>query len=1104
MALSIRERSGEEPVEWIDIWPFPTLPTFISSHAFDLLKREFARYVRDEVPGRAFLVSGHRGAGKTTLVARAVDELNREILRRAVDEAKRPALAGRVAARQRPLLVRLHGPSLLGGPLAADGRADDVPDMVTGALEQIMVGLYRALASEIGRGVTQLANAKVASQAWHPRRNDLAEVAAQFILDLDNAPKPALLRESYDRLGCLRTGVLWPVEVGLAMVRAGSLDQGMRELVALSTAAQAFEVCAGEVKSSVSTTQSDSNTQTIEWKIDLALADIINKAIGLAAGVAIGFGAVAIGNGSPGAIAAGAAVGLVTAATYSRSKKRAITGERKSDYSFIRDRTKRSLDRDLPGVIQRIREAGLAPIFIVDELDKIEDPDTSIARFVNKVKHLTTDFGAFCFLTDRAYFETVMGKVVAQPFPPEHTYFSHWLFVLHDTSEILAFLDTVIVGDAGKQAQAAHTGTGAGAAPAAEAGAPADQPSVAASTLDDLPRTILALYLLHRSKLNTVDLFREIGRCCDDQGRVRAASGTMGSSFGFRIAATIQLGVHVVLQQAALRERSEADPRFAQAAVDALYILSRAWESGAADVLLTRDAIAEQVSARMRQRIVPMPGGSEDGRDTTGTGGAASGREALGERNLDFVEEHVLLLVGLLADLKELTGSPEAQLGPGLPAPPDQVVPLELTSRLIEEVGAGSRRYRFLYDVQGREIRVRDALAAEARSDGRAGPSRESVAGIADAEQVRSLLDSLDVGLEDFIVAGILPPALDPIAFDAALVRLRAFRDGSKPYDELVGDLQLLDILRTFFRTHWAAFRSAMHLAIEVAVVAACPLGTAVRAIGRSLDLPAIFVLRRGHDADVPDDAASPWLGVADRPRVDWLSGADPEATAPPPAPSRDFEALQGELKQYRTLATTQIGPKSEKAFLDRHVRTCWTLWMDRLRVHAIENRPVVDVPHFSDIVCAAAGRAPGTLFEMDLRRMTVAAWSAICLQGFPERSRDLAPGWSFVAGLWGLGFDKGLLEAAANIVKLDDEGCAGFLEALVASAPSARVQGVILIMSEDRLSLGLTLERRPEDYGHPSNRKILALREHELALYSRALAWLEARGALSGLSYEQ
>src|SRR6185437_14231885 len=87
-----------------------TEPLLIESAAYRHLVEDLRRYCNREVNGRSFLIAGHRGAGKTTLVASAFAKL-------LADFDRRPL-------RARPVFVPVLGPSLLPDP--ADTAVDDL------------------------------------------------------------------------------------------------------------------------------------------------------------------------------------------------------------------------------------------------------------------------------------------------------------------------------------------------------------------------------------------------------------------------------------------------------------------------------------------------------------------------------------------------------------------------------------------------------------------------------------------------------------------------------------------------------------------------------------------------------------------------------------------------------------------------------------------------------------------------------------------------------------------------------------------------------------------------------------------------------------------
>ena len=63
------------------------------------------------------------------------------------------------------------------------------------------------------------------------------------------------------------------------------------------------------------------------------------------------------------------------------------------------------LERELPALLRRVKDAGLAPIFVLDELDKLEDEEKTLHEFLDLSKPLVRDHAAFLFLTHRDYFE---------------------------------------------------------------------------------------------------------------------------------------------------------------------------------------------------------------------------------------------------------------------------------------------------------------------------------------------------------------------------------------------------------------------------------------------------------------------------------------------------------------------------------------------------------------------------------------------------------------------------------------------------------------------------------------------------------------------------
>ncbi len=352
-------------------------------------------------------------------------------------------------ALQRPLLVKLHGPSLI-EPDALIGRAADKSDDQAKTakahpdpLVHVTIALYRALSAEYSRSFANHARDTIyqAQESGRARADvaDHLELAGQFTLELDNFPKPATLRDYYRRLDRINAGVLWPFPIGKALQQSSLNDRGIREIIALVTASQAFAICAGEISKELKDKNARQREASLETRAEANLKDVINKIIGVAVGVGVGVLTYSLADAVTAASLALTA-GVLSILTLSWTSKHSVKNEQTLDYSLVLKPDKQSLERDLPLVIERVREAGLAPVFMLDELDKVENPAEAVANLIKRLKHLTTDFGCFCFLTDRNYYEDLTHKVQRVAFPVEHTFFSHLLFILPHPDKFLDFL----------------------------------------------------------------------------------------------------------------------------------------------------------------------------------------------------------------------------------------------------------------------------------------------------------------------------------------------------------------------------------------------------------------------------------------------------------------------------------------------------------------------------------------------------------------------------------------------------------------------------------------------------------------------------------------
>jgi len=559
------------------------------------------RYVEWQSSGRSFLVAGHRGSGKTTMVESAVESVRRACLDRG---------AGR-----RPLFVRVHGPDLfspaaappktdppaaphakgdLPAPAAAktdqaaphakadpasgatsktdaaapangddtarpQPKADAAPEidrdpLIENVLKQICISLYRAAANEFIVSYRERVHRRGGLADWQSR--EFHEMAAQFAHDVDDCLSLDELRDYWDRIGLLSKGVLFaqPEE---------DVDQGALEIIALSLAGQAYQVVSGkwEEERSEDTELAQSRRWTLANAVEVK--NLFAPFIGLITGGAVfaktgGLSGILVG------LLSALAISFSFSFTGSRSRDRKVS--RKN--TFAKDRTLSSLGRALPQLVVQFRRCGLHPVFVVDELDKVDGLPVKMRLLISYLKDFASDRALFCFLTDRDYLEFIEHETAGNLYVPEYSYFRDRIPVFYQPEDLRAYLFSVFVAPPSPDYE------------------------------------LLTYSLLHRARLHPLDLRRELGSLGDGTGNVRLTVAELREgSRPFEL--LLQLAVEWVLASPELQEGIRRDARFAQLAVDALYYPSRSWAGGDEEL----DTSDKKVLAYLAQRLHPAQNG---------------------------------------------------------------------------------------------------------------------------------------------------------------------------------------------------------------------------------------------------------------------------------------------------------------------------------------------------------------------------------------------------------------------------------------------------------------------------------------------------------------
>ncbi|MEM9492296.1 MAG: hypothetical protein AAGC55_24330, partial [Myxococcota bacterium] len=484
------------------------------------------------------------GMGKTTLALAAVEEVLREGVARQRDTGRKV---------NRPLLVRLNAARLFAQAMRSKREVAPSDGLVVKTdmneqwlLKHLAAALAQAVADEFvaafdAQVVTN--NETMPRSTPRGRRDDeLRERVAQLCVDLDGAPALAELRTLWNYFGVLRNGILFP--------EIADSTQGPLELVALWTNLQIHWVTSGVVSSSSVREHKDSDSRRSESTLSGTLGKIPSGMWSILTGSAVSAGVWQMSSPTL-AILAGLATTLLTAITVKVSSSREDAASEINKQSYVPDRTLSALSQLLPRLVNQLRTIGLAPVFVVDELDKVDELRDQMRMLVQRMKLFVTEQSFFCFLAHRDYFEFVDRSIRGDTLPVEFTYFTDRLFVSYTPAQLHDYLDRVIVARSGDDGASARD------------------------------KRLLTYALLHRSRLNLHRLRFELDRLVDAAGTIVAFTRRGSDEQMLRLEVLMQVAIERVMSEDRVRRRIVSEPHFGQVLIDALYEPSRSWRSGA-------------------------------------------------------------------------------------------------------------------------------------------------------------------------------------------------------------------------------------------------------------------------------------------------------------------------------------------------------------------------------------------------------------------------------------------------------------------------------------------------------------------------------------------
>ncbi|MCB1037236.1 MAG: hypothetical protein KDD47_25630, partial [Acidobacteria bacterium] len=902
------------------------------------LERVLRRYLERKIHGRSILISGYRGSGKTTSVHKALQRVNEAVPKQ---------------ENRRLLLVTLHGPDLLpaGKEPERKGGEDSTNQDTPGAetlsraetdrqtiLKRITAGLYRALSRELSRtfrgalerkdGTDSSSSGETGSEA------ELSELAAQFELALDGQPDLKELRGFWHRAGGLDRGLLFP--------EAGTRTSGPAEIVAVASAARAYRRITGKEKSQLEAGDLDQWENEFQSSFSSSISDIARGLTSLFAASAL-LGGVLLENNILALIAAVATVGATFSWKGSRVRKTKV--EAKS--FFFPDTSPATLERELPVLVERLHAAGLSPVFLIDELDKVEDLRPRLKQVIHHLKHLAAAGVFFCFLTDRDYFEDVYRLDPSKSYPKEHTYFGDRLFVVHRPQALKKHLNDVI--EIGKDREKMEKG-------------------------------LLIYSLLCRSVLHPLDLRRALRRLADPAGLLKIDLDEIRGRPGIRVVVTYQIAVEIVLASQDTQDRLELDPGIVQPLYDCLYYPYRMWSAGERVLLIDRETLKNHLIGRSHRSASPE----------------TAGPESWPRFDLDFLHRRLEDLVGLLTDLEGLRAEADTR-------PSRFFEDLEVSwavrsaifrpdsmegrgnQRLLEAITNGSQQYRWCRDPYGVRYPDPDAPARGADTPGPNGtgaappasssrdPAPEKLPEELPRDQVLAIGRHLQK-VSDYIFAKtesldlealaselfLLPPIPSWRHVRTVVAKLKGLQDPLEPDERFNEDWQALtDFLQLIHRRS-----SSLERALVLGILAGHAYGSkgttskadaGLRAVSRHLQ-------GAGKQSDLEFDQA-----------LDAVEESLPEGVGLPENFSRTRMSpflSEQEFGDWCKRIDESVGTWSASSFasVETLQQEAWEQWDLDLKQYFVSHGFQCSFPpHWRHLATAAAQRPPGSLLRSPL-----------------------------------------------------------------------------------------------------------------------------------------
>ena len=573
------------------------------SDAYRILRQQIQRYARGEISGQSILLAGHRGSGKTTIMHLAIQQVRWL----AEGRLKEPGDSAQsyVAI---PLFVPIHGPDLLTNEKKDDGQA-----LAEHAMSQIRRALHRALAEELGARYVAI----VEKDPAQPPQN--REAAYQLRVELDKTTSHlALLRNYWSRAGLESTGLLSKFKSDASSERK---SQAFKEIVALDTATRALaaERIREQDKPEEIPQLTPQGKESFEEGLRNMRPQRLRESIAIATPIlSIVAGAWAAHSvvESTGPILA-AAAGLIAAGITYSFLSRSIAFEPKADIAS--DASAAAQDIFLPILVRRTVDAGFAPVFVVDELDKVEgDLSELLGTLMRRIKYVVTDRAFFCFLADRAYYEQFRSRIGKASYPVEETYFADRLLIYHRHTDLSPYLE--------------KTGFKA--------------------NRDDVSADLLRYVVLCNAAGHVGGLMRAITAHRQLDGSIDVNQKPWLVP-GYRFQIVMQAAIEAVFSAPSVKSRLNLEPQFTQWLNDALYRLHTEWRAER-KFRFSRGARRPEPDFDPIEKILTLVATSQKLNPASGGSDGSNHNVSLDDRELDFLYSQTERLIDYLASPRNL------------------------------------------------------------------------------------------------------------------------------------------------------------------------------------------------------------------------------------------------------------------------------------------------------------------------------------------------------------------------------------------------------------------------------------------------------------------